>query len=348
MPYRMMQVGLGDFGRRWLRIVHAHESWQYSALATRNEQIRNRCGLEVGLGPEALFGSVDEAIESGLKADAALVTTPNFRHRHEVAMLLEQGMHVLVEKPVAGTWEDCLAIRDAAREAPGVLMVGENYRFGEGARIAHELVQSGAIGTPEFLSMDYFVGHEFPDGDWRNDYTYPLLIENSTHQFDLVRYVTATEPESVYCNAFFSARTPHWPLPTVSAQFAMSNGFHFQFSASWAYRELQTPWEGVWRLYGSEGALSWTQDRIEVHSNGDVRAIDVPSKDSDHTLSATFAEFSAAVTEERAPVPDIEDNMHTVAMVFGAIRSHETGSPVSIVEMLSETSSAPAKRASGQ
>lgn len=245
-----------------------------------------------------------------------------------------------MEKPLAGTWEDCLAIRDAARAADGMLMVGENYRFGEGARIAHEIVRSGGIGAPELLSLDYFVGHVFPEGDWRNEYTYPLLIENATHQFDLVRYVTGREPESVSCNTFPSARTPHWPRPSVNAQFTMSGGFHFQFSASWSYSKLRTPWEGTWRLYGSTGALSWTQDRIEVHRGKEVETIEVPSKPSDHTLAATFDEFTSAMNEARAAVPDVEDNMHTVAMVFGAIRSSETGAPVSIVDMLAEASPA--------
>ena len=340
MPHRMMQVGLGDFGRRWLRIVNTHDEWQYAALATRNESVRSECGSEVGTGPEALFSTINDAVAVGIDADAALVTTPHFRHRADVSVLLESRKHVLVEKPLAGTWEDCLAIRDAARAAEGKLMVGENYRFGEGARTAHELVRSGAIGTPELLSLDYFVGHTFPDGDWRNEYIYPLLIENATHQFDLVRYVTGTEPESVYCNAFPSARTPHWARPSVAAQFTMSNGFHFQFSASWSYSEMQTPWEGVWRLYGSDRALSWTQDRIETHNGSKTEVIEVPSKPSDHTLAATLTVFTRALNEARTPVPDIEDNVRTVAVVFGALRSSETGLPVSIVDMLEETSSA--------
>ncbi len=340
MPHRMMQVGLGDFGRRWLHVVNSHSEWTYAALATRSAQTRAECGQHVGLADAALFASADDAVHSDITADAALVTTPHFRHRHDVELFLDQGLDVLVEKPLAGSWDDCIAIRDAARNATGSLMVGENYRFGEGARIAQEIVSGGEIGRPEFLSLDYFVGHTFPEGDWRNDYHYPLLIENATHQFDLVRFITGTDPESVVCGAFPSARTPQWAFPTVTAQFAMTDGLRFQFNASWAYTELGTPWEGNWRLYGTKGALSWTQDRIEVHRDGEVRTVDVPSQDSDHTLSATFDEFHAARTERRSFTTGIEDNMQTVAMVFGAIRSHESSQSVSISEMLSESRTA--------
>jgi predicted dehydrogenase len=338
MPYRMLQTGLGDFGRRWLRIVNAHSSWQYAALATRNERVRRDCADASGLSAEQLFASLEGLLGSAIQADALLVTTPAFRHREDVIMGLEHGLHVLVEKPLASSWSACLAIRDAASSASGVLMIGENYRFGEGARLAREIVASGELGKPEFLSMHYFVGHNFPAGDWRNDYRYPLLVENATHQFDLVRYITGTDAEEVYCSAFPSARTPHWERPNVSAQFAMTNEFHFQFAGSWSYDELRTPWEGVWRLYGSEGALHWTQDQLEVHRGGKVRTVQVPSRESDHTLAATFEEFTAALDEQRPATTAIADNMQTVAMVFGAMLSSEEHGPVSIPSMLAETS----------
>lgn len=334
MPYRLIQVGLGDFGRRWLDVAHDHPSWEYAALATRNAAARSACGDACGLPEDRRFATLGEALASGIEADAVLVTTPHFRHVHDVSLALQRGMHVLVEKPLAGDWRGCVEIFEASRTARGMLMVAENYRFGPGPRTAHEIVSSGQIGRPEFLSMDYFVGHEFPDGDWRNDYEYPLLVENATHQFDLVRYVTGANATEASCTAHGSSRTPHWPYPNISAHFTMTGGLHFDFSASWAYDELRTPWEGEWRLYGSTGAMRWGRDRIEVVAGGDSRVVAVESPDSDATLGATLEEFTAALDEGRPATTDIEDNMQTVAMVFAAMESSRRRMPVSIAEML--------------
>lgn len=334
MPRRLIQVGLGDFGRRWLRAVSESSRWEYAGLVTRNAAVRAECGRQVGVPASGQFATLEEAVGAGIEADAALVTTPHFCHAHDVSIALEQGWNVLVEKPLAGSWSDCLTIRAAARRAAGSVMVAENYRFGEGAGIMRDLVRSGEIGEPEFLTVDYFVGHEFAAGDWRNDYRYPLLIENATHQFDLARFVTGTNAESVFCSAVPSARTPQWAYPTVSVQFAMQSGLHFHFSASWAYSEMQTPWEGAWKLYGSAGGLRWSRDRIEVFHGDSNRVVAVPSRPSDHTIAPTFAEFDQALAEGRAPRPDIADNMQTVAMVFGAIRSHESRAPVSVGGMV--------------
>ncbi|TVQ28167.1 MAG: gfo/Idh/MocA family oxidoreductase [Spirochaetaceae bacterium] len=336
MKYRMIQTGLGDFGRRWLDVVRAHRAWEIAAIATRNEQTRQSCGDLAGVPDSGRFATLAEALHPDVGADALLVTTPHFRHTDDVLSGLERGLHVLVEKPLAGSWEECLRIRSAALASDRVVMVAENYRFGEGARIARQIVASGEIGVPEFLSMEYFVGHTFPDGDWRNEYAYPLLIENATHQFDLVRYVTGSDATRVYCAASGSQRTPHWKAPSVSAVFEMSGGLQFQFAGSWAYDEFITPWEGVWRLHGSDGSMAWTQDAIEVRRGAESRTIAVPSRPSDWTLTATFDEFTAAIDERRAPETALTDNIQTVAMVYAAIRSAEQRVPISVADMLLE------------
>ena len=336
MPFRMMQVGLGDFGRRWMKIVSGHPSWEYAAIATRNGKVRDECGDEYGVPANRRFGTLSEAFSAGVEADAVLVTTPHFRHLEEVTVALDHGCSVLVEKPLAGDLESCLMLREKARHSSGVLMVGENYRFGDGARRMRGIVESGAVGTPEFVCIQYFVGHEFPKGDWRNDYEYPVLIENATHQFDLLRYVTGTDPVKVYCSAFGSARTPHWPKPNVSAHFEMDSGLMFDFAASWSYGEFRTPWEGIWRLYGSRGSIMWVENRIIIAAGGKRETIALPSMPSDHTRSATFDEFSNALEEGRRPTVDIEDNIRTVGMVFGAIRSSESGMPVSVQELIGD------------
>jgi predicted dehydrogenase len=334
MPYSIVQVGLGDFGRRWLNIVNKHPSWEYAAIATRNDDVRRQCGELCNLPTERRFLSLRDSLEAGVTADVVLVTTPHFRHQDDVILALENGMDVLVEKPLAGSWDECLAIRDAAARSDHRVMVAENYRFCDGAIMMRDIVASGEIGTLEFLNMEYFVGHTFPDGDWRNEYEYPMLVENATHQFDLVRFVTGNDAEEVFCTARESARTPHWPFPSVSAQFAMNRGFRFAFSGSWAYREFRTPWEGRWRLYGSSGAIIWDMDTITVESEGKTRTLPVPSKDSDHTLSATFDELTASMDDGRAATTSIEDNMQTVAMVYASIESNRRNLPVTISEML--------------
>ena len=132
---------------------------------------------------------------------------------------------------------------------------------------------------------------------------------------------------------FGSQRTPHWSKPNVSVHVEMTRGMHVQFDASWSYREFTTPWEGLWRLHGTEGSILWTDNRIEVVAGSDRREIEVPSKPSDHTLAATLQEFTRALVGKDQPSVNINDNMATLSMVFGAIRSASEGRMIRIEEM---------------
>lgn len=334
MALRMMQVGLGGFGKRWMRVVLDHPDWEYVGIATRNEKVRHECGDACGLPAVARLSSLPALVGSGIAADAVLITTPHFRHRDDVVAAFNHGLNVLVEKPLAGKLDDCLAISRAAGRAGSTCMVGENYRFGDGAIKMREIVGSGTIGTVEFISLQYFAGHTFPDGDWRNEYEYPVLIENSTHQFDLIRYVTGKEPLTVFCDAFGSSRVPHWPKVNVSAHFEMEDGLRAHYSASWAYSEFRTPWEGLWRVHGSDGSIFWRENEIVVETEGRTKTYNSKSQSSDYTLAATLEEFTAAIRGGRSPSVDIEDNMQTIGMVFGAIRSSQTGARVALKEIL--------------
>jgi predicted dehydrogenase len=198
------------------------------------------------------------------------------------------------------------------------------------------MVRSGAIGEPEYLCLQYFVGHTFAAGDWRNDYEYPVLVENATHQFDLIRYICAREPVAVSCAAGCSQRTPHWPRPNVSVHIEMSDGMHAQFDASWSYQEFRTPWEGSWRLHGSKGSILWAENLIELLAGSDRRTVQLPSRSSEKTLAATLAEFTRALSEKDRPAVDISDNMATLSMVFGAIRSASERRTIRIEEMYSD------------
>lgn len=333
-PIRIAQVGLGDFGKRWLQVLATDSRWKVAAIATRDAEVRRQCGRFAGVPDELQFETLEEILAEDVFLDAVLITTPVHLHREQVLLSIAHGCHVLVEKPLVGEWSHVGDIRSAAAGAPTrKIMVAENYRYGDGAKQLRDIVASGEIGQPEYISIQYFVRHEFPQGDWRNSYKYPLLVENATHHFDLLRYVTGREPESVYCSAYAADTGTVWEKPSVSAKITMAGGLHVDFLASWAYAEFNTPWEGLWRLHGTAGSALWERDGIAVSSREGTRRISVPSLGSDHTIKATLNEFTRSILEDRPPEVNLADNSKTLGMVFGAVMSDELGRVVSMKEL---------------
>ena len=322
-PRGLIQVGMGGFGRRWLEVVLADPRWEYAALATRTPAVREEAARRAGLPAERAVDSLEAALAAASEADAVLVTTPYFRHADDVVTALRHGKHVLVEKPLTDNGADAEHIRAAARLAGTTVMVGEDYRFRAGARAVHAIIQAGEIGAPEMIDLQYFVAHRFPAGDWRNELRYPVLIENNTHQLDLLRYVTGREALAVTASAFASAADTPWPCPSVAALIEMEGGLHVTFSASWAYSALRTPWEGTWFMRGPRGGLHWDATGITVLDAKGEQRRRIAAPDPAPRLDLVLAEFTAALDEDRAPSVSLADNLRTLDVVLAMIRSSE-------------------------
>ena len=327
---RLIQVGLGGFGRRWMEVVLADPRWQYTAVATRSPEAQRFAAGRTGLPAERCTDSLAEALQVAPAADAVLVTTPGFRHEDDVVTALRHGKHVLVEKPLTDNAAAAGRIRAAAADAGTTVMVGEDYRFRGGALAMHGIVQSGEIGAPEVIDLQYFVAHRFAEGDWRNDLRYPVLIENNTHQIDLLRYVTGCEAVAVTASTLASAAASPWPFPSVAALIEMERGLSVTFSASWALPDRTTPWEGVWTVRGPRGALCWDHRGITLFRGTEQRQLAAP--DSAPRLDRVLAEFTAALDEGRAPSVDLADNLNTLAVVLAMIRSGEQRQRVTLNE----------------
>jgi predicted dehydrogenase len=78
--------------------------------------------------------------------DAVSVVTAETDHREPVIKALQAGKHVLVEKPIARTFEDAQAMIQAARAAPGILMPGHLLRFETKYATMQQMVAAGGVG----------------------------------------------------------------------------------------------------------------------------------------------------------------------------------------------------------
>jgi predicted dehydrogenase len=94
----------------------------------------------------------------GSDVDAVLVAAPNHLHAPISIELLEAGLHVLVEKPMALTVADCDAMLETARRSGAVLAVGLMRRFAHAGLFAKWAIQAGLLGTIQtFTIRDGFV-----------------------------------------------------------------------------------------------------------------------------------------------------------------------------------------------
>jgi len=134
----------------------------------------------------------------GNEYDTAVVSTPNHTHVDIVLPLMEQGLDVFCEKPLATTLEDHDRIIEADRETDGLFYVGFNARHSPVRQRFEAAIESGEIGELGMLSC-HEVRHPFPLGHYyTQEESGGSLLEKDCHDFDWFNTVVDGEPEKVY------------------------------------------------------------------------------------------------------------------------------------------------------
>ena len=159
-PVRLAVVGTGHLGRIHARLATQVEDAELVAIVDSDEAARNAVAEETGAEPMADFRDLVGLV------DAAIVATPTTTHRHVAGELLADGIHCLVEKPIALDVEQADELVGLAAKAGVVLQVGHVERFNPAlGRVESELSEPKFIdsvrtsGFP-FRSTDIGVVHD--------------------------------------------------------------------------------------------------------------------------------------------------------------------------------------------
>ncbi|RUU51125.1 Gfo/Idh/MocA family oxidoreductase, partial [Mesorhizobium sp. M2C.T.Ca.TU.002.02.1.1] len=250
--------------------------------------------------------------------------------------------HLLTEKPLADSPENARAIIAAARQAGRVHAVVQNRRYVANVRRIRRFLDSGAIGKPTSIHADFFIAPHF--GGFREEMRHVLLLDMAIHTFDAARYMIAGEPASVYCQEWEPANSWYRQGSSASAVFDLGSGKVFTYAGSWCADGFRTSWEGSWRIVAERGSLLWDGHdglKAEVVASGrdgiidKTEAIQVPALDPADRVGGHLGiiqDFMRAIETGTEPETRGADNIKSLAMVFGAIESAESGRRVAIAK----------------
>jgi myo-inositol 2-dehydrogenase / D-chiro-inositol 1-dehydrogenase len=155
-----------------------------------------------GLDSVRVFGDHRELLDAGI-CDVIVLATPNHTHRPLLDDFWGRDVHLLVEKPLCTTVEDCRAVLDAAECHPGIVWVGLEYRYIPAVARLAQTVHDEALGTPRMVAIRE---HRFPFlpkvGDWNrfSVNTGGTLVEKCCHFFDLMCHLLRERPVRVYAS----------------------------------------------------------------------------------------------------------------------------------------------------
>lgn len=339
-PIRLVQVGMGGWGRSWARLL-ARQDELVQAVAyvdVEPDMLRLLQG-DVGVNANTCFPSLDAALES-TDAEAVLVTTALAGHVPVVLAALEAGKHVLVEKPFAPSLEEARQAVDLAAAQRRVLTVSQNYRFYPAAQRAAALVREDTLGPVGAVSVQFRkYANSQPRGTHRH-YTirHPLLMDMAIHHFDLMRFVLNQEPDTVSCHAWNPSWSNFDDPAAASATITFDGGAVVTYSGSWVSTATPTTWAGAWQIECAEGVLEWT-GRDDASTEADVVTIRQRGKRARRVplprlpywdRAGALAAFVAAIHDGGEPPASGRDNLGSLALMLAAIESAESGQPQAV------------------
>jgi glucose-fructose oxidoreductase len=312
---------------------------QIVGIAEPDRQLFERYAQQRQLDPALYFSSLGEMV-ARVHPTAVVVYTNTFEHRRVVEECARNRVHVMMEKPLAVSYRDALAMADAAHNSNIRVLVNYETTWYSSNKTAHDLLQKGAIG--DVRKVVVHDGHPGPQKihvqpeffAWLTDPKLNgagALFDFGCYGADLMtNLVNGEAPQSV------TAVTQHLQPDTYPR---VDDEANVILAYPRAVAILQASWNWPFdrkdvEIYGGTGSVKTIlRDRIEVRLEGQKEAqiqtpprLEPPYDDSLHYFAAVIN----GQVDDAKSLSSLETNLIVAEILDAARRSSETGRTVAL------------------
>ncbi len=329
-------IGCGYWGPNLVRnFAECPGARVVSVCDLRAEQVARLCrrypGVEGTSDPDALFAN--RAI------DAVAIATPVSTHFELALRALRSGKHVLLEKPLCATSEQCQRLIDEAAERGRVLMVDHTFVYTGAVQKIHELVSSGSLGD-----VYYYDSVRVNLGLFQHDVS--VLWDLAVHDLAIMDYVLGKSVSAVSATGI--GHVPGQPENVAYLTLYFGNGLIGHVHVNWLapVKLRQTLIGGSQRMIVYDDLEP--SEKIKIYNKGIVVGDDpesvrrvligyrtgdmhAPNLDGTEALRKESEHFVACIRESRAPLTDGAAGLRVVRVLEAATRSlQQRGAPVEL------------------
>jgi predicted dehydrogenase len=272
MTIRIIQVGLGEWGRDWaVNVLPIAEGIEVVAAVDHDPAAIEKARAAGLLDGIDVYDTLDAALRE-TDAEAVLATVAIAAHGSVMLTALRAGRHVLVEKPFAATLDEARRAVDAARTRGLTLAVAQNYRYDSAVALVSRLVRERALGAVHGLVVDFRRSYPFDDAASRNpELDHSILVQIAIHHFDMMRAVLDRDPVRVYCHTWRPPPSGSTAPQATAAIVEFEGGAVATFRASMVSTGEETPWSGLWRIECADGDIVLRGPDYPVVEDGTFR-----------------------------------------------------------------------------
>lgn len=328
---RYAVVGLGHIAQNAIlpAFAHAHANSELAALVSDDPVKLRAMSREYGVKHLFAYEDYDICLRNG-EIDAVYIALPNNLHLDYCVRAARAGIHVLCEKPLAATEDECHRIIKACAENNVKLMTAYRLHFERGNLEAIQIVRSGKIGEPRIFNSVFT--QQVRAGNIRTKPTFAggTLYDIGVYCINAARYIFCDEPTEGFC---FSAT---------------DNDPRFRKTEEMTAAILRFPKERLASFTTSFGAAD-TADFEVIGTRGRLRAlqayqysmpvileliVDGRTQRKLYELRDQFAPeliyFSGCVLDDREPEPSGIEGLRDVHIIRSLYQSVKTRKPVKL------------------
>jgi len=327
---RYAVVGGGDISQRaFMPGISQTTNSEMTVLVTGDVEKAEKLASNYGLKSYS-YEAFPQLLKDG-GFDAVYVATPNWLHRKFAVPALEAGYHVLLEKPMEVTEEDCRAIIEASEKSGAKLMVAYRLHCEPGTVNIINLVRKGELGDPRMFTSTFTQPIKENNHRAKNGYDAGPIPDMGTYQINAVRNIFGMEPTEVTAVGF---KTPGLDVNfedvvSVTLRFPGERMANFTTSYSGAALNHYT-------VVGSKGELeakpsfSWSAGKainFKTKIGGEEKDHSFP--EVDHFAGETDY-FSQCIIDNVFPEPDGDEGLRDVRVILAIKESLEKRTTVKL------------------
>ena len=297
-------VGVGGFGKRHASTICCNPDAELVCICDIRQSVAMQRADTYNC---TYYTDYKEMLRDG-GFDCVIVATGDQAHAEISVAALEAGYHVLCEKPLSLTREECLEVVRAARKSGKICAVGQSIRKAQAFITAREMIKEGKAGEIFSAELEYSHNYSRLKPEWRRDKVklrYPI-IGGGCHVIDTLRWTLGEDPVEVIALSNHMVLTD-WPVDDCTiALLKMPSGAIAKITCS----------IGIQRRYTCSATFCGTDGTIEADAKADCLLY--------HRKSATFDE-DRTFEEIKIPIEDTETHKveHEIAEMCRAVRFGE-------------------------
>ncbi len=344
----MTEFNIGVHGLGWAAGAHIDtiksiDGARVTAASSRRSLSRDGLKSEYGI-PIEPYSSLEEML-SDASIDVIDICSPSQFHAEQAVQAVRAGKDLILEKPIALTYDDLLRVRNAVRENNASVCVCFEVEFSEQASTLRSAIQEDLLGDVHFAEVDYYHGI----GPWVDQYSWNVkkegggssLLTAGCHALDLLLSYMDGTVEEVTSYSTDSEADEFEPYEYDTTSVTILRFEDGRIGKVTSCIDCYQPYYFHMHLVGSEGSIldnKFYTENIDGLNKEGWSTFETPLVDSgeveDHPYLPQFqAFFESLKKQEPMPLTDFETAFESHRVIFAANRSAEEGKPVQISEM---------------